>query len=81
MWPGGAQTTGSNNETKQLLDMKSNGIWRAFQNLFFNQERYDLSEVGRMKFNRRLKIDESNDDEKDLGNENKAKQIQRQGRE
>jgi DNA-directed RNA polymerase subunit beta len=25
-----------------------------FQNLFFNAERYDLSEVGRMKFNRRL---------------------------
>ena len=25
-----------------------------FQNLFFNSERYDLSEVGRMKFNRRL---------------------------
>ena len=25
-----------------------------FQNLFFNDERYDLSEVGRMKFNRRL---------------------------
>ncbi|MEL0115520.1 MAG: DNA-directed RNA polymerase subunit beta, partial [Gammaproteobacteria bacterium] len=27
-----------------------------FQNLFFNEERYDLSEVGRMKFNRRLKL-------------------------
>ena len=26
-----------------------------FQNLFFNQERYDLSAVGRMKFNRRVK--------------------------
>ncbi|MCZ6470192.1 MAG: DNA-directed RNA polymerase subunit beta [Gammaproteobacteria bacterium] len=25
-----------------------------FQNLFFNADRYDLSEVGRMKFNRRL---------------------------
>ena len=25
-----------------------------FQNLFFNEDRYDLSEVGRMKFNRRL---------------------------
>ncbi len=25
-----------------------------FRNLFFNQERYDLSNVGRMKFNRRL---------------------------
>jgi DNA-directed RNA polymerase subunit beta len=40
-----------------------------FQNLFFNSERYDLSEVGRMKFNRRLGRDEvtgegtlSNDD-------------------
>ncbi len=29
-----------------------------FQNLFFNAERYDLSEVGRMKFNRRLGRDE-----------------------
>ena len=32
---------------------------QLFQNLFFNNERYDLSEVGRMKFNRRLKIDDS----------------------
>ena len=32
---------------------------QLFQNLFFNNERYDLSEVGRMKFNRRLKIDET----------------------
>ncbi len=30
---------------------------QLFHNLFFNHERYDLSEVGRMKFNRRLKID------------------------
>jgi DNA-directed RNA polymerase subunit beta len=30
-----------------------------FENLFFNQERYDLSEVGRMKFNRRLKLESS----------------------
>jgi len=29
-----------------------------FQNLFFNSDRYDLSEVGRMKFNRRLGRDE-----------------------
>ncbi|MES1943079.1 DNA-directed RNA polymerase subunit beta [Salinisphaera sp. PC39] len=29
-----------------------------FQNLFFNPERYDLSAVGRMKFNRRLGRDE-----------------------
>ena len=29
-----------------------------FQNLFFNAERYDLSEVGRMKFNRRLSREE-----------------------
>ncbi len=28
-----------------------------FQNLFFSQERYDLSGVGRMKFNRRLQRD------------------------
>ena len=30
---------------------------QLFHNLFFNHERYDLSEVGRMKFNRRLKTD------------------------
>ena len=30
---------------------------QLFQNLFFNADRYDLSEVGRMKFNRRLKIE------------------------
>ncbi|MEM8745039.1 MAG: DNA-directed RNA polymerase subunit beta, partial [Pseudomonadota bacterium] len=30
-----------------------------FQNLFFNAERYDLSAVGRMKFNRRVGRDES----------------------
>ncbi|QYJ86323.1 DNA-directed RNA polymerase subunit beta [Shewanella mesophila] len=29
-----------------------------FQNLFFSEERYDLSKVGRMKFNRRLSIDD-----------------------
>ena len=29
-----------------------------FYNLFFNLERYDLSSVGRMKFNRRLDRDE-----------------------
>jgi len=29
-----------------------------FQNLFFSQERYDLSAVGRMKFNRRLSREE-----------------------
>ena len=28
-----------------------------FENLFFNEERYDLSRVGRMKFNRRLNIE------------------------
>ncbi|HFE36950.1 MAG TPA: DNA-directed RNA polymerase subunit beta, partial [Gammaproteobacteria bacterium] len=28
------------------------------QNLFFNPDRYDLSEVGRMKFNRRIGVDE-----------------------
>ncbi len=31
---------------------------QLFQNLFFNAERYDLSDVGRMKFNRRLNITE-----------------------
>ena len=30
-----------------------------FQNLFFNEDRYDLSAVGRMKFNRRVGRDES----------------------
>src|SRR5690606_36569604 len=30
-----------------------------FQNLFFNPERYDLSAVGRMKFNRRVGRDHS----------------------
>ncbi len=30
-----------------------------FDNLFFNEERYDLSRVGRMKFNRRLSFGES----------------------
>jgi DNA-directed RNA polymerase subunit beta len=30
-----------------------------FQNLFFNSDRYDLSAVGRMKFNRRVGRDES----------------------
>ena len=29
---------------------------QLFKNLFFSPERYDLSDVGRMKFNRRLKI-------------------------
>ncbi|NRD72087.1 DNA-directed RNA polymerase subunit beta [Shewanella sp. VB17] len=29
-----------------------------FNNLFFSEERYDLSKVGRMKFNRRLSIDD-----------------------
>tara|TARA_Y100000768_G_scaffold212578_1_gene160183 strand:- start:1815 stop:5798 length:3984 start_codon:yes stop_codon:yes gene_type:complete len=33
-----------------------------FNNLFFNEERYDLSEVGRMKFNRRLKLDSKKED-------------------
>ena len=33
-----------------------------FQNLFFNPERYDLSAVGRMKFNRRVGRDESEGD-------------------
>ena len=34
---------------------------QLFNNLFFNLERYDLSDVGRMKFNRRLKIDAEKD--------------------
>ena len=29
-----------------------------FNNLFFNAERYDLSAVGRMKFNKRLGIED-----------------------
>lgn len=32
-----------------------------FHNLFSNEERYDLSRVGRMKFNRRLEIEGNND--------------------
>ncbi|MGD8339439.1 MAG: DNA-directed RNA polymerase subunit beta [Gammaproteobacteria bacterium] len=35
-----------------------------FQNLFFNSERYDLSAVGRMKFNRRVGRDEITGDGK-----------------
>ena len=31
-----------------------------FANLFFNEERYDLSKVGRMKFNRRLGLSDDN---------------------
>ena len=31
---------------------------QLFKNLFFSPERYDLSDVGRMKFNRRLKIED-----------------------
>ncbi|MDR0454110.1 MAG: DNA-directed RNA polymerase subunit beta [Deferribacteraceae bacterium] len=30
-----------------------------FQNLFFNEKRYDLSPVGRMKINKRLRLDDS----------------------
>ena len=30
---------------------------QLFNNLFFNLERYDLSDVGRMKFDRRLKLE------------------------
>jgi len=33
-----------------------------FTNLFFNDERYDLSEVGRMKFNRRISINSDKGD-------------------
>ncbi len=33
-----------------------------FQNMFFNPDRYDLSEVGRMKFNRRLAREEDKGD-------------------
>ena len=33
-----------------------------FNNLFFNSERYDLSAVGRMKFNKRLGIEEHEGD-------------------
>ena len=42
-----------------------------FNNLFFNEDRYDLSEVGRMKFNRRLRLDDKKEnphvlDKKDI---------------
>ena len=32
-----------------------------FNNLFFSEDRYDLSDVGRMKLNWRLKIDDRSD--------------------
>ena len=35
-------------------DRKPEAAENLFQNLFFNSERYDLSAVGRMKFNRRV---------------------------
>lgn len=38
--------------TKEAADI-------LFENLFFNEERYDLSRVGRMKFNRRLGLSET----------------------
>jgi DNA-directed RNA polymerase subunit beta len=40
-----------------------------FNNLFFNEERYDLSEVGRMKFNRRLKLDSKKENDNILDKE------------
>ena len=40
-----------------------------FNNLFFNEERYDLSEVGRMKFNRRLKLDSAKENDNILDKE------------
>jgi DNA-directed RNA polymerase subunit beta len=48
-----------------------------FENLFFNPERYDLSAVGRMKFNRRLalgndKIEQGTLDKEDIVNVLKA---------
>jgi DNA-directed RNA polymerase subunit beta len=38
-----------------------------FNNLFFNAERYDLSAVGRMKFNRRVKRPENQNENADSG--------------
>ena len=38
-----------------------------FNNLFFNAERYDLSAVGRMKFNRRVKRPENQNESADSG--------------
>ncbi len=41
---------------------------KVFENLFFNSSRYDLSEVGRMKFN--LRVGRKNDQEQPAGNPN-----------
>jgi DNA-directed RNA polymerase subunit beta len=40
-----------------------------FENLFFTEERYDLSAVGRMKFNRRLEREEKDDEDGTLSKE------------
>ncbi|MEK6198906.1 MAG: DNA-directed RNA polymerase subunit beta [Psychrobacter sp.] len=39
---------------------------KLFDSMFFNADRYDLSNVGRMKFNRRLGLDFDNTDDPDI---------------
>ncbi len=39
---------------------------KLFDSMFFNADRYDLSNVGRMKFNRRLGLDFDNTDDSDI---------------
>ena len=41
------------------LTLQTLYIQNLFSNLFFVEERYDLSEVGRMKFNARLGVNNS----------------------
>lgn len=42
---------------------------KLFESMFFNADRYDLSNVGRMKFNRRLGLDFENSDDSDVQRE------------
>ena len=43
----------------RLANHQQKNLWRLCSTaLFYNEERYDLSAVGRMKFNRRIGRDE-----------------------
>lgn len=42
---------------------------KLFESMFFNADRYDLSNVGRMKFNRRLGLEFENSDDPDVQRE------------
>ena len=42
---------------------------KLFESMFFNADRYDLSNVGRMKFNRRLGLEFDNTDDPDIQRE------------